>query len=131
MDAAIQRARAIKTFNRDKLGEGVLFAYDEAKRTLAVCASAKVGLLSLVNVGLTYQVTAKMQLYAFMFDEAFKTLQGLGSAIDLVPWYSQAEILISQMYFVCGNDEVVLVDSDAQVRIFSFVTQQIRYVIYI
>jgi hypothetical protein len=126
MDAAIQRAKFVKTLNRGKLGEAVLFAYDVAKRKLAVCASAKVGLLSLVNGGLTYQVTAKMQLYTFMFDETFKTLQGLGSAIDLVPWYSQPDILISQMCFVCGNDEVVLVDSDAQVRIFSFVTQQIR-----
>jgi len=42
MDAAIQRARPVKTLNRDKMGEEVLFAYDEAKRTLAVCASAKV-----------------------------------------------------------------------------------------
>jgi hypothetical protein len=50
MDAAIQRARAIKTLNRNRMGEDVLFAYDEAKRTLAVCASAKVNLMSLVNV---------------------------------------------------------------------------------
>jgi len=42
MDAAIKQARPIKTLNRDKMGEDVLFAYDEAKRTLAVCASAKV-----------------------------------------------------------------------------------------
>lgn len=48
MDAAIQQARAIKILNRDKMGEDVLFAYDEAKRTLAVCASAKVSLMSLL-----------------------------------------------------------------------------------
>ena len=42
MGAAIQQARPIKTLNRDKMGEEVLFAYDEAKRTLAVCASAEV-----------------------------------------------------------------------------------------
>jgi hypothetical protein len=42
MDAAIKRARPIKTLNRDKMGEEVLFAFDEAKRTLAVWASAKV-----------------------------------------------------------------------------------------
>jgi len=42
MDAAIERARPIKTLNRDKMGEEVLFIYDEAKRTLTVCASAKV-----------------------------------------------------------------------------------------
>jgi len=67
-----------------------------------------------------------MQLYAFVFDEAFKTLQAQGSPINLIPWYSQAEISILQLYSVCGNDEVVLVDSNAQVRIFSFVTLQFR-----
>jgi len=43
MDAAVQRAKAIKTLNRKKAGEDVLFSYDEGKRMLAVCASAKVG----------------------------------------------------------------------------------------
>ena len=53
MDAAIGRARPIKTLNRDKMGEEVLFAYDEAKRTLAVCASAKVrSILSLFRVNM-------------------------------------------------------------------------------
>jgi hypothetical protein len=44
MDAAIQQDKAIKTFHRDKVGEEVLFAYDEAKRMLTVCASEKVSL---------------------------------------------------------------------------------------
>jgi hypothetical protein len=43
MDAAIQRGKAIKTLNRDKVGEDVLFTYDEVKRMLAMCFSAKVG----------------------------------------------------------------------------------------
>ena len=59
MDAAIQRAGAIKTLNRDKMGEDVLFAYDEAKRTLAVCASAKVCLMSLVNVRVLTRCVAR------------------------------------------------------------------------
>ncbi len=42
MDAAIQWGRATKTLNRDKVGEDVLFAYDESKRMLTVCSSAKV-----------------------------------------------------------------------------------------
>ncbi|KAH8989296.1 hypothetical protein EDB92DRAFT_2003843 [Lactarius akahatsu] len=111
MDAAI-RGHPIKTLNRDKLGLGgdsdALFAFDEAKRMLAVCSSVK------------------LQLHAFVFDETFKTLQGQGSAINLGPWYSQVDISIVQVSFVCGNDEVVLVDSSAQVRIFSFVTLQFR-----
>ena len=69
-----------------------------------------------------------MQLYAFVFDETFRTLQGQGSATDLAPWYGQADISILQLSSVCGSDEVMLVDSRAQVRIFSFTTQQIRYI---
>ena len=67
-----------------------------------------------------------MQLHAFVFDETFKTLQGQGSAINIAPWYSQADISIVQVSFVHGNDEVVLVDSSTQVRVFSFVTLQFR-----
>jgi hypothetical protein len=58
LDAAIARGRTIKTLNRDKMGEDVLFAYDEVKRTLAVCAPAKVSPASLVTAGaLTFHVT--------------------------------------------------------------------------
>ena len=69
-----------------------------------------------------------MRLHSFVFDENFKTLQGQGSAINLVPWYGQADISFVQISFVCGNDEVVLVDSSAQIRVFSFVTLQFRCV---
>lgn len=48
MDAAIQRGKGIKTLNRDRLGDDVLFAYDERKRILTVCASAKVSRISVV-----------------------------------------------------------------------------------
>ena len=128
MDAAIWRRRPIKTLHRDKVGEDVLFTYDESKRMLVVCASAKVCLMSFINVlmgTLTFCVTPKMQLYAFVFDETFRTLQGQGSAVSLTPWYSQATSIL-QLSSVCGSDEVVLVASNAQVRIFSFVTQQFR-----
>ena len=67
-----------------------------------------------------------MRLHVFVFDETFRTLQGQGSAIDLAPWYCQADVSILQLCSVCGSDEVVLVDSRAEVRIFSFITQQLR-----
>jgi hypothetical protein len=51
IDAAIQSGRTVKALNRDKVGEDVLFAYDEAKRMLTVCASAKVSPFSFVEVG--------------------------------------------------------------------------------
>ncbi|KAI0290685.1 hypothetical protein BC826DRAFT_1176746, partial [Russula brevipes] len=110
MDAAIWRAKPIKTLHRDKVGEDALFTYDESKRMLVVCASAK------------------MQLYAFVFDETFRTLQGQGSAVSLTPWYGQTTS-IRQLSSVCGSDEVVLVGSNAQVRIFSFITQQFRRIL--
>lgn len=70
----------------------------------------------------------QLQLHVFVFGENFKTLQGQGSVINLAPWYSQAEVSILQMTFVCGSEEVALVDSNAQVRVFSFVTLQFRFV---
>jgi hypothetical protein len=45
MNLAIQRERPIKNLNREKLGHDVLFAFDETKRSLAVCSSTKVCLL--------------------------------------------------------------------------------------
>lgn len=42
MDIAIQRERPVKCLNREKLGEGPLFAFDETKRALVVCSSTKV-----------------------------------------------------------------------------------------
>ncbi|KAI0250873.1 hypothetical protein BJV78DRAFT_1393001 [Lactifluus subvellereus] len=108
MDMAIERNRPAKSLNREKLGEDILFAFDERKRTLAVCASSK------------------LQLHMFVFDETFKALHGQGSSIDLATWYSQRGTSILHMAFVCGNEEVVLVDSSAQARIFSFVTLQFR-----
>ena len=42
IDAAIRGSRPIKSLNREKLGQDFLFAYDEIKRTLAVCASKRV-----------------------------------------------------------------------------------------
>ena len=70
----------------------------------------------------------QFQLHMFHFDESFRTLQAQGSAIDLAPWYSQGESSILKMTFVCGSEEVALVDSSARVRIFSFVTLQFRFV---
>jgi hypothetical protein len=42
MNAAIQRVKPVKCLNREKLGEDILYAFDETNRTLVICASAKV-----------------------------------------------------------------------------------------
>jgi len=109
MDMAIQRHRPVKVLNREKLEQDILFAYDETKRSLAVCAPTK------------------LHLHVFVFDETFKTLQGQGSGINLAPWYSQAaDTSITHIAFVCGAEEVAFVDSSAQARIFSLVSMQFR-----
>lgn len=109
MDMAIQRHRPVKVLNREKLGEDILFAFDETTRALAVCAPTK------------------LHLHIFVFDETFKTLQGQGSGINLAPWYSQAaETSFTHIAFVCGTEELVFVDSTAQARIFSSVSMQFR-----
>ena len=83
-------------------------------------------MISKVAVLMPYRACQKMQLYVFVFDETFRSLRGLGTAISLAPWYNQADVSILQLSSVCGSDEVVLVDSNAQVRIFSFITLQFR-----
>lgn len=65
-----------------------------------------------------------MQLYAFVLYEIFRLPQGQGIALSIAPWYSQAEVSILRLSRVCGSDEVVLVGSNAQSRILSFITQQ-------
>ena len=67
-----------------------------------------------------------MKLHVFVFDKTFKTIQSRGGSINLALLYSHTATSIVQLCFVCGRDEVMLVGSNAQVRIFSFVTQQIR-----
>ncbi|KAH9016242.1 hypothetical protein EDB85DRAFT_1898280 [Lactarius pseudohatsudake] len=101
LDSAIRLSKCIKSLNRKKLGQSVLFSFDETKRILV------------------------LQLHILVFDETHKTLQSQGS-VDLIPWYSQAEISVLHMASICGREEVALVDSNSRVRIFSFVTLQFR-----
>ncbi|KAF8490269.1 hypothetical protein F5888DRAFT_1910021, partial [Russula emetica] len=108
IDPAIRRNRPIKSLNRESIGQDILFAYEETKRTLAVCSSRR------------------LQLHVFVFDKTLKTLRAQGSAIDLSPWYSQARISILQVAFVSGKEEMVLVDSSSRARIFSFTSLQFR-----
>jgi hypothetical protein len=61
----------------------------------------------------------------FVFDETFRTLQAHGSS-DLAPsppWYKRVGLSILHAAFVGREEEVVLVDSNAEAQFFSFVTQ--------
>ncbi|KAI0250890.1 CHAT domain-containing protein [Lactifluus subvellereus] len=63
VDIAVERNRPIKRLNRQKLGERILFAFDETKRALVVCASTK------------------LHLYMFAFDETFRMLHLQGAPL--------------------------------------------------
>ena len=125
---AIRRSRPVKSLSREKLGQDVLFAYDEMTRTLAVCASKRVGRCHLLGVQALLTIRNQLQLHVLNFDETFKTFQAQGGVIDLAQWYSQAGTFILRVAFVSGKDAVVLVDSGARARVFSFDTLQIRCV---
>ncbi|KAF8270132.1 hypothetical protein EI94DRAFT_1572312 [Lactarius quietus] len=107
VDGAIESRSYAKFFDRDRIGEKSLFAFDESKRLLAVYASAK------------------MELHMFQFDEEFKSLRGYGAKIDLRPFYNPG-VSILQACFVHGTEEILFVDSSAQARIFSLITLQPR-----
>ncbi|KAH9029436.1 hypothetical protein EDB85DRAFT_2251894, partial [Lactarius pseudohatsudake] len=100
INAAIQMQSFSKLFHRDKIGEICLFALDESKRMLAFYSSAR------------------MQLHIFAFEDERGSLRGIGSAIDLLPFYHNGESIV-QARFVHGRDEIIFVDSTAQARIFS------------
>ncbi|KAF8548217.1 hypothetical protein OG21DRAFT_1449416 [Imleria badia] len=102
---AIDRTRG-KSLNREKIGQDFLLAYDESKKMLAVVSSDK------------------LQLHVFVFDNT-RGFQALGSAINLHPWYSDG-LSIRRGCFVSGSEELVLVDSQAQARVFSLVALQFR-----
>ena len=67
-----------------------------------------------------------MQLHRFVFDEGFKSLRGLGTPFDLSPFYNP-EAFITHACFVHGSEEILLIDSDAQARVFSLITLQPKY----
>ena len=69
---------------------------------------------------------SQLLLHIFAFDDA-RGFQALGSAINLHPWYNGA-VTICLACFVSGSEELVLVDSQAQTRVFSLVTLQFRCV---
>ncbi|KAI5998937.1 hypothetical protein F5J12DRAFT_724706, partial [Pisolithus orientalis] len=105
VDAAITRGRG-KILNCEKIGQDFLLAFDESKRMLSiVCAD-------------------KLLLHIFVYDDT-RGFQALGSSINLNAWYNEG-ISIRHACFVSGSEELLLVDSQAQARVYSLVTMQFR-----
>ncbi|KAI6163533.1 hypothetical protein EDD17DRAFT_475985 [Pisolithus thermaeus] len=105
IDAAIARGRG-KSLNREKIGQDFVLAFDESRRMLGIVSSNK------------------LLLHIFVHDDA-RGLQAQGSSIDLNAWYNEGTF-ICHSCFVGGSEELLLVDSQAQARIYSLVTMQFR-----
>ncbi|KAG1731285.1 hypothetical protein EDB19DRAFT_1881018 [Suillus lakei] len=105
IDGALAHGGRGKKLNRDKIGEFVL-AFDEVKRVLSVVA------------------TEKLFLHIFVYDDTLG-FQANGSAINLTQWYPEG-ISISHACFICGGEELLLVDTLAQARVYSLTTMQFR-----
>jgi len=121
---ALDNHRTRKVIRQEKTGKKVLVAFDESKHLVALLACAKV-----CDTHLYCQVLADIRnqglLYIFQFDEAFAALQSWAHPVDLNRWYDAGPAVI-HMCFVCGNEELLLVDNHGQARIFSLITQQCR-----
>ncbi|KAI6111765.1 hypothetical protein EDD17DRAFT_1480234, partial [Pisolithus thermaeus] len=105
INAAIARGRG-KSLNREKIGQDFVLAFDESKRMLGIVSSDK------------------LLLHIFVHDDA-RGFRAQGSSINLNPWYNEGTF-ICHSCFVGGSEELLLVDSQAQARIYSLVTMQFR-----
>ncbi|KAI5994326.1 hypothetical protein EDD15DRAFT_2432753 [Pisolithus albus] len=105
IDAAIARRRG-KSLNREKIGQDFVLAFNESKRMLGIVSSDK------------------LLLHIFVHDDA-RGFHAQGSSINLNTWYNE-ETSIRHACFVGGSEELLLVDSQAQARIYSLVTMQFR-----
>ncbi|KIJ14073.1 hypothetical protein PAXINDRAFT_100399 [Paxillus involutus ATCC 200175] len=106
IDAALSRGPG-KQMHRAKIGQNFLLAFDESKRMLCVVA------------------TSLLQLHIFVYDDGRRSMQARGTAIPLSRWYQEG-VHPCHACFICGSEELLLVDTQAHARVFSLVTLQFR-----
>ena len=121
IDGAISQGRR-KVLNRERIGQDFVLAFDESKRMLSVVSSDKVRIL-IQPKGLRDDC-AQLSLHIFVYADT-RGFQAQGSTIDLKSWYSEG-VSIRHACFVSGSEELLLVDSQKQARIYSLVTMQLR-----
>lgn len=66
-----------------------------------------------------------MLLYQLQFDELCTTLGHLGPIIELKYWYDP-DIVLRHIIFRGLSEELLIVDSKARARLYSFDAQQMR-----
>lgn len=123
MGGAINCSKYKKSVSFDKIGQDFVLAYDEYRKMLALCSSAKAGVLLILS-SRTNELF-QLELHVFNFDETYQSIQTVVGASSLAPWYDCGTSILHAC-FVSGTDEVLLVDSSARARIFSPTTMQIR-----
>ncbi|KAI6035786.1 hypothetical protein EDC04DRAFT_2604872 [Pisolithus marmoratus] len=105
MYGAIQQKRC-KLLKRERIGRDIHLAFDESKRMLGIVSSDK------------------LLLHVLEYDDS-QRLKAKRSAISLNPWYGEG-VFIHHACFICGSEEILLVDSQAQARVFSLAVMQLR-----
>ncbi|KAL4072300.1 hypothetical protein J3A83DRAFT_4093511 [Scleroderma citrinum] len=105
IDGAIERGHG-KILNRERIGQEFVLAFDESKRMLSVVSSEK------------------LLLHIFVYDDT-RGFQAQGSSINLNTWYGEG-VSIRHACFVSGSEELLLVDSQSQARIFSLLIHSCR-----
>ncbi|KAI5998966.1 hypothetical protein F5J12DRAFT_928807 [Pisolithus orientalis] len=115
----IQRKGRKLLLKREKIGQDVHLAFDESRRMLGVVSSDKC-----TSKDDRRNHVSQRLLHVFVYDDV-RGFQAQGSAIKLSEWYDEG-VRIRHACFICGSEEILLVDSQAQARVFSLVTMQFR-----
>lgn len=124
IDGAIKRGQC-KHLYREKMGDNVLLAFDESRKMLVIVSSDKAS--NPISSGLKLTNLAQLSLHVLEFDDTLR-FRAVGSSISLKSWYPVEGTSIRSACSVTGTEEILLVDSQAHARIFSFVTQGFRLV---
>ncbi|KAJ7491893.1 hypothetical protein FB451DRAFT_510870 [Mycena latifolia] len=102
----VSRRRHLKSIVREKIGEAPIISYDESTRMLLICAASK------------------LTLHLFLFDEPYSSLQ-TASSVNLAEWCAEGAT-ITQACFVSGSEEILVIDSGNEARIYSLLPRQVR-----
>jgi hypothetical protein len=70
---------------------------------------------------------ASILIYTFVYDTDARTFAARGGAVSLTRWYHEVP-LFSQMLFLAGSQELLLIEKGGTARIFSLVTENMRLV---
>ncbi|KAJ3570940.1 hypothetical protein NP233_g4078 [Leucocoprinus birnbaumii] len=108
MANALHHSQPKKTVDKRRLGgQDIIITFEESKRLLVLCTPHK------------------PTLYVFMFDEHYGQLQSWASPFELSAWYNNQET-VTHICFAIGTEDILLVDSRNQARIYSLVSQRFR-----